>query len=104
MINHTRFKLLSKYYVARSNFGKQIGTGTSPLIELFVHVIYESPNTIVLQGDLITESSTTSTTGLINTDLWAAMEKILQKVNSAQRTDRLSLGLRKGSLFSSYLL
>jgi hypothetical protein len=76
--------------VIEEKFSKQIGTGTSPLIELFVHVIYESPNTIVLQGDLITESSTTTTTGLINTDLWAAMDllknqygfKILQVMTS----------------------
>lgn len=68
--------------VIKDKFTREIGIGQvmPPVLHSWVEVIYESPNTIILQGDLITNERSVDqrlgTSGLLNTDLWAAMDLI----------------------------
>jgi hypothetical protein len=66
--------------VIQDKFNREIGTGQvmPPVLHSWVEVIYESPNTIVLEGDLITNDHSVDQrlqqNGQSNTDLWAAMD------------------------------
>ena len=66
--------------VIQDKFNREIGTGQvmPPVLHSWVEVIYESPNTIVLEGDLITDEHSVDQrlqpNGQSNTDLWAAMD------------------------------
>ncbi len=66
--------------VIEDKFTREIGTGQvmPPVSHSWVEVIYESPNTVILQGDLITNERSIDQrllrSGQSNTDLWAAMD------------------------------
>jgi len=66
--------------VIYDKFTRELGTGQvmPPVSHRWVDVIYESPNTIVLQGDLIASEHDVDTrlqpSIHQNTDLWAAMD------------------------------
>lgn len=66
--------------VISDKFTREIGTGQvmPPVLHSWVEVIYESPNTIILQGDLITSDRSVDqrlgANGLFNSDLWSAMD------------------------------
>jgi len=82
--------------VIKDKFTREIGTGqVMPLVShSWVEVMYESPNTVILRGDLITNEQYVDQrlqpNGQSNTDLWAAMDllknqygfKILQVMTS----------------------
>lgn len=66
--------------VIKEKFTREIGTGQvmPPVSYSWVKVIYESPNTVILQGDLITNEQSVDQrlgpTRQSNTDLWTAMD------------------------------
>jgi hypothetical protein len=66
--------------VIKDNFARELEIGQvyPPVLHSWVEVIYESPNTIILQGDLITNERSVDerlrVSGLLNTDVWTAMD------------------------------
>lgn len=72
--------------IIEDKFTKESGAGyhNPPELVLFVHPVYESPTTILIQGDLIVEkevvvnptgaASVLQKQNVLNTDLWSAMD------------------------------